>query len=175
MTTNDTNITGYYANNTLKVKRDMQLNKKGISPVIAVLLLIVIAVAAAILVYVWLSGYMGTLQSQAGTQQVQERIKIEGVKISSNQIEAIYIRNIGDVSVTIDAIYLLDSSGNIKGVKTGIGATILSASVYEATTADFGSSAGEVGGATLTAGNTYIIKVVTSRGTEVTYQFTYRT
>ncbi|RLE66077.1 MAG: type IV pilin, partial [Thermoprotei archaeon] len=41
----------------------MKFNKRGVSPVIAVLLLIVIAVAAAVLTYLWVLGYIGTVQS----------------------------------------------------------------------------------------------------------------
>jgi len=143
-----------------------ELRRKGISPVIAVLLLIVIAVAAAILTYVWLTGYMGTLQSQAGTQQVQERIKIEGVKIDTDndQVDAVYVRNIGDVSVKIADIYIMDSSGNVieKISKT----TTLNPENTSTITVDMSTK--------LSEGSTYIVKVVTARGTEVTYQFTYR-
>jgi flagellin-like protein len=46
----------------------MTSKRRGVSPVIATLLLIVIAVAAAVLTYIWVTGYMGTLQAQAGAQ-----------------------------------------------------------------------------------------------------------
>ncbi|MEM0011233.1 MAG: archaellin/type IV pilin N-terminal domain-containing protein [Candidatus Bathyarchaeia archaeon] len=141
------------------------MRRKGVSPVIATLLLIVIAVAAAVLAYIWVTGYMGTLQAQAGAQQVQERIKIEGVKISSDgTIQTVYVRNIGDTQVKIVAVYLLDSGGSVLG-KIDQTTTLSpeSAIAISATTLP-----------TVTAGKTYIIKVVTARGTEATYQFTYR-
>jgi flagellin-like protein len=143
----------------------MTSKRRGVSPVIATLLLIVIAVAAAVLTYIWVTGYMGTLQAQAGAQQVQERIKIEGVQVNNNQISAIYVRNIGDTKVKIADVYLLDSSGNV----------IDKAS--PSTTLDPASSttiSGELPTTTLQSGKTYIVKVVTERGTEATYQFTYR-
>ena len=40
------------------------MNRRGVSPVVAVLLLVVITVAAAVLVYIWLIGFM---QSQTAT------------------------------------------------------------------------------------------------------------
>jgi flagellin-like protein len=143
----------------------MSGKKRGVSPVIATLLLIVIAVAAAVLAYIWITGYMGTLQAQAGAQQVQERIKIEGVEVNNNdQISAIYIRNIGDVTVTIADVYVLDSSGNVLGrLTTTATVTPESSSTITATTLP-----------TLTPGHTYIVKIVTTKGTEATYQFTYR-
>jgi len=59
------------------------MKRQAVSPVIATLLLIVIAVAAAVLAYIWIIGYQGTLTQQASTQQLQERIKIEAVQYDS--------------------------------------------------------------------------------------------
>ena len=153
------------------------MKRKGISPVIAVLLLIVIAVAAAILTYVWITGYMGTLQSQAGTQQIQERLKIEGVSIQGDDtIGAIYVRNIGDITVEVSAIYLMDNTGNVLRMDE----LTTTESIDPGDTKSFGDATDvdvhldNVPGYTLTSGDTYIIKVVTVKGTEVTYQFTYR-
>jgi flagellin-like protein len=141
----------------------MTAKRRGVSPVIATLLLIVIAVAAAVLTYIWVTGYMGTLQSQAGAQQVQERIKIEAIDITNNKV---YIRNIGETKVTIAAVYLIDST---------TGSTIASN-----TTVNIELSPGELTDVGLTlsdnvkSGATYIVKAVTAKGTEATYQFTYR-
>jgi flagellin-like protein len=141
----------------------MTAKKRGVSPVIATLLLIVIAVAAAVLTYIWVTGYMGTLQSQAGAQQVQERIKIEAIDITNDKV---YIRNIGETKVTIAAVYLINSA---------TGSTIASD-----TSVNTELSPGELMDVSLTlsgnvnSGVTYIVKAVTAKGTEATYQFTYR-
>ena len=140
------------------------MKRRGVSPVIATLLLIVVAVAAAILTYIWVTGYMGTLQAQAGAQQVQERIKIEGVEVTNKQISKVYVRNIGDTEVTIANIYLLDASGNV----------LQSIPTTATLTLEQASSIGVSSSTTLRPGKTYIVKVVTTRGTEATYQFTYR-
>jgi len=141
----------------------MKLNKKGVSPVIAVLLLIVIAVAAAILTYLWITGYIGTVQQAGGTGQLQEKIKIEGVDYSAGTV-TVYIRNVGDVDLTVDALYVYDATGTIVGTpSTGLGLSLDPGDVGSGTVS-----------ATLTAGNTYTIKAVTLRGTEATYVFTYR-
>ncbi|MEM4790228.1 MAG: archaellin/type IV pilin N-terminal domain-containing protein, partial [Thermofilum sp.] len=55
------------------------MRRKGISPVIATLLLIVIAVVAAVLTYIWVTGYMGTLSPREVPEQLKERIKIDAV------------------------------------------------------------------------------------------------
>lgn len=141
------------------------MDRRGVSPVIAVLLLIVIAVAAAVLTYLWIIGYTGTLQQQSGSQQLQERLKLEGVKIntSNNKVDEVYVRNIGDIVVNIDAVYLLGPSGVID-TTTGATTTLQPG--------DVATLAVNLG--TLSEGTTYTIKVVTERGTEATYTFTYR-
>jgi len=145
------------------------MKRKGVSPVIATLLLIVIAVAAAVLTYIWVTGYMGTLQSQAGAQQVEERIKIEGVSIDTenNNIQEIYIRNIGDVRVNVTTVYLINSSGILsrEDPKTVLAPEEL---------LEYSTNPAKIGGVTLSPGGTYIVKAVTAKGTETTYQFTYR-
>jgi len=144
-----------------------ELRSKGISPVIAVLLLIVIAVAAAILTYVWLTGYMGTLQAQSGGQQLQERIRVEAVQGAGSDTLIVYFRNIGKTKVTIDAAYLINATnGNVIASETGIGATL--------DPGDSDSAKIDTRGVTWEDGATYIVKVVTETGTEATYQFLYR-
>jgi flagellin-like protein len=146
------------------------MRRKAVSPVIATLLLIVIAVAAAVLTYIWVTGYMGTLQSQAGTQQVQERLKIEGVSVDTNaRIQKIYIRNIGDIKVNVTTVYLLSSTGSILAYDPLNNQVLVPEELAEI------ENLTNIGGVTLTPGTTYIVKVVTSKGTEATYQFTYRT
>jgi len=79
--------------------------KKAVSPVIATLLLILIAVAAAVLVYVWVTGYATSITS-SGTPELRERIKVEAVSYSDDTL-TIYVRNVVDVIVTIDSIYVM--------------------------------------------------------------------
>jgi len=156
----------------------MKFNKRGVSPVIAVLLLIVIAVAAAVLTYLWVLGYIGTVQSTGGTEQLQERIKIEGVQVdtTNNDIDALYVRNIGDIAVNVTDIYLSDASGVVAYTHlTGTTGVISPGTVTTLDDAALGGTkTGTVSAYTLTEGVTYIIKVVTEDGTEATYTFTYR-
>ena len=139
------------------------MNRKGISPIIAVLLLVIIAVAAAILTYLWVLGYIGTVQQQGGTEALQERIKIEGVSYDGSAL-TVYIRNIGDVQTTIDAIYVFDSTGTLAADPvTGLNMTLTPGDV----------NSGQIS-VTLQNGMTYVVKVVSTTGAEATYTFTYR-
>ena len=51
----------------------MRARRKGVSPVIAALLLILIAVAAAVMLYAWVVGYAG--QMRPTTPETAERLK----------------------------------------------------------------------------------------------------
>jgi len=142
----------------------MKFNKRGVSPVIAVLLLIVIAVAAAVLTYLWVLGYIGTMQTTGGTEQLQEKIKIESVDLSGSSIYRVYVRNIGDTQVVISAIYVIFPSGDAAQIYSG-STTINPGSVVAIT---------RTSTVTLTSGYTYVVKAVTTSGVEATYVFTYK-
>jgi len=162
----------YFNKNIYKPIKNISLgvsmNKKAVSPVIAVLLLVVIAVAAAIITYIWLTGYIGTIQQQTTPGTMQEKIKIEAVSYSESDSPTltVYVRNVGDVNVEIAAGYAYDRSGTAISTSYSIGDSSLSPG--EATTVTITLSN------TLSDGQTYVVKVVTKKGTEATHQFVYR-
>ena len=144
------------------------MNRKGISPIIAVLLLVIIAVAAAVLTYLWVLGYIGTVQQQGGTQPLQERIKIEGVEVAGNgTLTAVYVRNIGDINANISTIYLIEPTGSIKGVDWDIKEVLAPGEIKR-----IGVSADE-GDFSVDVGETYVVKVVTAQGAEASYNLVY--
>jgi flagellin-like protein len=85
-----------------KLKRDV----KGISPLIATLLLIAIAVAASVITYSWVMSMIGSQSQQAQTQ-----VRIDSVtwNVSGNEITMV-IRNTGSVSATVESIAVRQSS-----------------------------------------------------------------
>jgi flagellin-like protein len=94
----------------------MKFQKRGaISPIIATLLLIAIAVAASIIVYVFVNSLAGGL-TQGGGQQTTERLQMQGYNFAaspstggsctcSGQILQIFLLNSASSSSTISAIY----------------------------------------------------------------------
>ena len=140
---------------------------KGISPIIAVLLLVIIAVAAAVLTYLWVLGYIGTVQQQGGTQPLQERIKIEAVEVTGGALTAVYVRNIGDINANISTIYLIEPTGSIKGVDWDIKEVLAPGEIKR-----IGVSADE-GDFSVDVGETYVVKVVTAQGAEASYNLVY--
>jgi hypothetical protein len=87
--------------------------RKAVDPIIASLLLIAIAVAAGIIVYVYVNSLAGGLTSGGGSQ-VSQQLQLQaytftgvsGTTVSSNGVIAdITLENTGSSSLTISAIY----------------------------------------------------------------------
>ena len=139
--------------------------KRGLSPVVSVLLLILIAVAAAVIIYSWFSG--AASKNPTNTPQLYERIKIEAVNVNmagSTKYINVTIRNIGSSSVNISSVYIISASTNQV--------------VCENTGLNFNISVGSVGTANVTCTSpltpgTYTAKVVTKSGITASYTFTY--
>jgi flagellin-like protein len=91
----------------------LKVNRKAVSPVIATLLMIAIAVAAAILVYVWSMGLVGTLQGTGG-QQTREQLIVEAYN-ASGTTWTLYIRNVGPTTSTIAAVYVEGKPATVTG------------------------------------------------------------
>ena len=84
-------------------------SKKGISPILATLLLIVIAVAATIITYAWVMTFTTTQTQQAGAVLIVENVRFP----NSTTIE-ITIRNTGTADAKIVEVYLGMSSTNLE-------------------------------------------------------------
>ena len=77
------------------------MNKKGVSPIIATLLLIVIAVAAAVVTYAFVTGFIGTSSGAAGSQGSMSfdtySIDTAGANVT------VYLRNTGTKALNLAA------------------------------------------------------------------------
>ncbi len=136
--------------------------KKGVSPVVATLLLILVAVAAAVVLYAWVSGLSAKAKS-SGTEKTSVAFDIEAANLYYNGAGGnvtIYVRNIGSSPIENGtwSLYIIDPD--------------TSAVVAENTswtfnkTIDIGqivSTAVDYSG-TLTVGKYYIVKVVSPQG-----------
>jgi flagellin-like protein len=87
--------------------------RRAVSPIIASLLLIAIAVAAGIIVYVYVNSLAGNLTGSSGNQ-VAQQIQLQAYKFTSvsgtgpsstNVVVDVFLENVGSSSVTISAIY----------------------------------------------------------------------
>ncbi len=84
---------------------------RGISPIVAVLLLILVAIGAAVLIYLWLTGFAG--KSTQTPSSLQTEFKIETARIfngtgslgtGANATVDIYLRNTGRTSIDLGAV-----------------------------------------------------------------------
>lgn len=81
-------------------------SRRGISPILATLLLVVIAVAAIVITYAWVITFTGSATGQAG-------VRLDHDIVSWNQGNiTIYLRNTGTSDAEIDAVYLGTSNEN---------------------------------------------------------------
>ena len=142
-------------------------NRRGLSPVVSVLLLILIAVAAAVIIYSWFSG--AASKNPTNTPQLYERISIEAVKINSTGTY-VYVRNIGGAKVTIDSAYLISAINNSVICSN----TAVNEPISPGSSGIININATSSCPSSLPSG-TYMVKVVTSSGIESTYTFTYAT
>ena len=80
--------------------------KKGVSPIIATLLLIVIAVAAAVVTYSFVMGFIGTSTNPSGQQGqlTYDAYTLRAGGAAQGNL-TVYIRNTGSKSVTIQNCY----------------------------------------------------------------------
>ena len=88
--------------------RTILKSKKGISPILATLLLIVIAVAAVIVTYAWVMTFTSSTTSQAGAMLTVENIRFHNVS-TTDYVEVI-IRNSGTDDAKIVEVYAGTSS-----------------------------------------------------------------
>jgi len=127
-----------------------KVSKHAVSPVIATLLMIAIAVAASIIVYVWSIGLLGGLMGGGGSQ-VKEQLILEAYDWSTIATPKIVIRNVGSSTITFASAYV---AGN---AATGLSGTLAPSAKTAQTTLS-------ISGFNATAGVAYTLKIVTATG-----------
>lgn len=129
----------------------MLRSKKAISPILATLLLIVIAVAAIVVTYAWVMTYMTSAGQQAGVRLFKANVNFYagGTKI------AIYIGNSGTSDTEIIKVYVGSSVGSRPEIQPNEGVPIpLAAEDIATATVDYN----------WTSGATYHFLIVSSSG-----------
>ena len=128
-------------------------SKKGVSPILAALLLIVIAVASAVITYAWVTTFTTTQTTTAG-KAIKYDSKV--INATSNMV-TVYVRNWGTEDVTLDKVYIdavdyTDSVTSPAGFPTA-GAALSVDAVIKITVN------GTDAGLDFSAGSTYKVKV----------------
>ena len=80
--------------------KNFRRNVKAVSTVLATLLMIAVAVAASLVAYAWVMGYIG-----GTTGKVGKAIQIQSVASQGTSL-LIYVQNVGQGAVTIQDVYV---------------------------------------------------------------------
>ena len=139
--------------------RSILKSKKGISPILATLLLIVIAVAAVIVTYAWVMTFTTSTTNQAGAVLTFENVRF----YSEDEVE-IVIRNSGTNDAKVVEIYQGTSSGSLEkqnSVDYDPDTQIVNAGSSIAIDFDMGPN--------WVSGTRYHFKVVTEEGLSIPY------
>jgi archaeal type IV pilus assembly protein PilA len=96
--------------NFRKIKNNFRRNAKAISPVIATLLMIAIAVVASLVTYAWVMGYMSFTTEKTG-----KAIQIQSVSNVTSPVNTmdIYVQNVGDSVVNFNNASVYVNGANI--------------------------------------------------------------
>ncbi len=134
-----------------KLRKDV----KALSPIFAVLILIAIAVIAGIIVYMFTSGYLGTMMGGGTTGQ--EKVAIESVQVTALDI-TLWAKSTGGGDVAITDVIIRDSAGNQVGAPITVSVTLPAAGTLTAVTATVSLTTGQVYTAALVsqAGNQFV-------------------
>lgn len=96
----------------------MPASRKAVSPLIATLLLVLISIAAASLIYVFVTGYISGSAGQRPTAQSQIVIEAASLIVKNNEVNVtVYVRNVGQLEIPPGAwsVYLYDLNGTMVG------------------------------------------------------------
>jgi FlaG/FlaF family flagellin (archaellin) len=152
--------------------------RQAVAPVLATLLMIAVAVAMSVIIFMWSQGFLSQTSSATGGQQgaqniaAQSSISIEMAVFTTgaNGTSTVIVRNVGSVSVTLGSIVVQGTSSNA-GFKTAVINT--APSCTPAAIPKGSACTLTVTGITnLASGDVVSTKVTTTAGTFAAAQFT---
>lgn len=134
--------------------------RKGISPLIATLLLIAIAVAASVLTYSWVMSMIGSQSGQAQTQ-----VRIDSVAYTDSNTVVVAVRNTGSIDATIESVWVRPNTAGSTWFKDDL-SPIVTIQVGKAadTTADPIDFDPGTDVETLALNTSYVFRVTTTTG-----------
>jgi len=149
-------------------------SRRSISDIVAVVLLIVIAIAAAVIIYMWLSGLIGSVHTSTSATQVKLEITGASVTVSGNtySVQAT-VYNPPDSPTTSITVGELEFTNGTMICSTGtVTYTLSSGPTTTATITPGGSvplSFSCTSSATASPGTPVEVILVTSQGVQVSY------
>jgi flagellin-like protein len=150
--------------------------RKAVDPIIATLLLIAIAVAAGIIVYVYVNSLAGGLTGGGGSQ-VSEQLSLDSYNYkTSTTVPSLTVRDTGGSSVTIDQVFfdgIVCTTAAASSTNQCGGLTIGLATLSTTQTSAISFTAYQAGGTNpFPSGTTHTVKVLTADGGTFTFSIT---
>jgi len=141
--------------------KNLLKSRKAISPILATLLLIVIAVAAIVVTYAWIMTYMSSAGKQAGVVLSKENIRFygESTDAAKNRTD-ITVRNTGTENTKIVRIYMGNTSANLIQVYSNETGVLLNAGSATTITITWPNDLADA----WESGKTYYVTIVPSVG-----------
>ncbi len=154
--------------------RKLIRNKKAIDTIIATLLMVVIVVAASAIVFVYATGLFGALTQAPNLQKEALSLEFSNFgPVNPTHNVTLFLRNTGSAPVTLIAYYVKDPNSNQYATTTWAGAPSI-------TPTTLGQGQILISGAcgctntgspfTFTVGNSYTITLLSTRGSQFTFQ-----
>ncbi len=138
--------------------------KRGIEPIVAAILLIVITVVAAVLLYMWFSGYLTATTGKVSSMASPEEFQVVAASLSASNGLNAYVQNTGSTTITITGVYILNATTDSLICSVPISST----SIPPGSTADVTNSSSFFSLCGLSVGQNYLVKFVTAEGTQYT-------
>ncbi|MFP3298444.1 MAG: archaellin/type IV pilin N-terminal domain-containing protein [Thermocladium sp.] len=154
------------------------MNRRGIEAIVGAVLLIVITVVAAVLLYLWFTGYLTGTASKAPQINTVQQFIVTGASISSSGSVTAYVENTGNVPVTIVQANVLNPQNGQVVCSAAVGGTGTgSTSSLGSLTSTTVSSSGNVGTVSFTCsgingGQSYTIQLISNNGVSAEYTTT---
>jgi len=145
------------------ILKKVNRSKKAITPVISTLLLILLSVAAGLVLYSYVMGYMASMTKSSTSTQGMLSLDSASAAVGPPMQVVAYIRNVGGVSVTISSAYV-NNVVNSAAITVNPAGAIAPGTVSSVTI--------PCTGAGLTKGISATVKVVGTDGTSLAFTVT---
>jgi FlaG/FlaF family flagellin (archaellin) len=155
------------------MKKQNIRRKKAVAPVLATLLMIAVAVAMSVIIFMWSQGFLSQTSESTGSQQgaqnqaAQSSVAIETITFSGTTA-TVYFRNVGSVSITPALL-------TAQGISSNSGFTGTATNSTNLTSGSIAKGAGSSNAMTLSglaAGDVVSFKITTTAGTFAQGTFT---
>ena len=144
-----------------------RFTNRGISTIIAALLLIAIAIAAGVLLYVFSMGLIGSLQGSGG-QQTKDQVIMEAYQWPAGNTLTLNLRNTGATTVNLAAAdFYVGGTAVTAAITNPAGGTCSTTNAVAPGTACIATLT--IVGASYSAGVAYVIKIGLSDGGVMSY------